>query len=361
MDPQSRQSAILAPRKALTMAITDDLCSILEDLKKSAGELETKTVVFDFDDQGTVKTVVQDQRQRLDDYNTKIQDTWMREEQALALAPSNTSKVVSLNEDKRMWFLPLLLTESWLPLKGSPIKYQRINRGVRISSVCHYHANDQPIGLPSGLLARRILLALVTRAVIEKNRVIDVTSVSELLRETGLTKSGRQIRRIQQTLFQLFMCDVKIWGEKEIHSGQMFDFLGLDVEETRQEKFSFIPKQVVFQEAFYRDVIDGHSAPFLAGDLLKAKGALEHDVLIWLLNRQTKVSKRSAQFIGYGLLFNQFGQPGQSFKHFKSDFKKLMRVIQERHQRQFEITKSGILLSFMPSRVKAKQERKIWA
>lgn len=155
------------------------------------------------------------------------------------------------------------------------------------------------------------------------------------------------------------MVNVKIWGKTQIHSGQMFECLDLDVKETNQAKFSFVPDQVVFQEKFYKEVIEGRSYPFLEHDIFQASGALEHDVLLWLLNRQTRVSRKSAQFIGYGLLYHQFGQPGQSFKHFKSDFKKLLRMMREKHERKFEVHKNGLLLSFMPSRVKTKQETRI--
>ena len=342
------------------MASINQLTSILEGIKKDMGSLETKSVVFDYDEKENVKTIVQDERARLNSYHQRVLEQWDQQEQEKQHRPQQSERVIGFPERKKpMWFLPLLLTESWLPLRGNPIKFQRENRGVRITAATDYYSNGNPIGLPSGLLARRILLALVSRSVIAKDRTIDVASVSELLRESGLGKSGTSSRRIQKTLFQMFMVNVKIWGKTTIHTGQMFDCLDLDVEETIQEKFSFIPEKVVFNERFYKSVIEGRSYPFLTEDILKATGALEHDVLLWLLNRQTSVNRKQAQFIGYGLLYKQFGQPSQSFKHFKSDFKKLMRVIREKHERKVDVHKNGLLLSFMPSRVPAKQERRI--
>lgn len=343
------------------MPTSKQLVAILEKLKKQAGELEDKSVVFETDEEEKIKTIVQQTRlDRMDEYQKRLEAIWKEQEEQSKHKPPQEERVIEFPERNRsMFFLPLLLTESWLPLRGNHNQFQRINRGIRISSATDYYSNGEPIGIPSGLLARRILLALVSRAVIEKSAVVDVGSVSELLRESGLSKSTRQVKRIQKTLFQLFMVNVKIWGKETIHSGQMFECLDLDVEETKQEKFSFIPEKVVFRDKFYKDVIEGRSYPFLTEDILKASGALEHDVLLWLLNRQTSISRKSAAFIGYGLLFHQFGQPNQSFKHFKSDFRKLARVIREKYERKIEVHKNGLLLYQMPSRVPVKQERKL--
>ena len=341
------------------MANVDQLVSILQKLKNEVSELENSSIVFDIDEQENIRPIVQTENERLKAYDDAVQAQWAEQERQRKHQPPEQERVVAFPQrSPSMMFLPLLLSESWLPLRGKHEKFQRINQGVRISSSTDYYSDGSPIGIPSGLLARRILMAMVSRSVIEKTRVIDVKSVSELLRDSGLGKSGRQVKRIQKTLFQLTMVNVKIWGKTQIHNGQMFDYLGLDVKETCQEKFSFVPDKVVFREKFYKDVIEGSAYPFLTDDVLKASGALEHDVLLWLLNRQTRVSRKSAQFIGYGLLYKQFGQPGQSFKHFKSDFKRLMKMIREKHQRKFEVHKNGLLLSFMPSRVKAKQERR---
>ena len=351
------------------MKSLDHMVSILKELKKETGELEKTSVVFDIADDETVTPIVQSESDRLDAYRDRVMATWSKQEKEFTHQPPVEEKIIRLDrKTPSMMFLPLLLTESYMPLRGNHIFYERFNRGIKISSATHYYAKDKPVFIPSGLLARRILIALVSKAVQEKSREINVKSVSELLRDSGLGKSGKQSKRIQKTLFQMFMTQVKMWdyrnvkpgdAPKKIHNGVIFEELDIDVQKSNQEKFSFIPDRVAFDERFYRDVIDGKSLPFLTEDILKASGALEHDVLLWLLNRQTRVSKRSAEFIGYGLLYHQFGQPNQSFKNFKSEFKSLMRKIREKHQRKFEVHKDGLLLSFMPSRVPAKQERRI--
>lgn len=346
--------------KGIQVALKD-LLSILENLKSKSVDLDRTSVVVDFDsDQAQPIIQTHEDPLSFDDYQSKIEAEWDQQEQLFKKEGKEPENILPLKIKKpSLMFLPLLLTESWLPLRGNHIQFQRINRGVRISSATDYYSNGQPIGIPSGLLARRILIALVSRSVQEKSREIDVKSVSELLRESSLGKSGKQSKRIQKTIFQLFMTNVKIWTDKDIHVGSMFDTLGLDVSQTEQEKFSFIPDRVVFKEKFYNDVLDGKSYPFLADDILKASGALEHDVLLWLLNRQTRVGTTTGEFIGYGLLYHQFGQPNQAFHHFKHEFKKIMKVIREKHHRKFELHKNGVLLFYMPERVKTKQETKI--
>jgi hypothetical protein len=353
------------------MATSKQLLSILDGMKKDARELESKTIVFDEDENGSLNPIVSRENETLSDYDKRILQAWKKQEQDRVHSPAEPERVIQLPPKKpSMMFLPLLLAESWMPLRGNHISYQRFNRGIKITSASDYYDGDhrKPIHIPSGLLARRILLALVSRSVVEKSRFIEVGSVTELLKDSGLTKTGAQSRRIQKTLFQMFMTSVKIWdyrqvddGEqpKSIHNGSMFDDLFLDPVKTNQEKFSFIPEKVVFKESFYNDVIDGGACPFLTDDILKASGALEHDVLLWLFNRQTQVSKKHSKFIGYGVLYHQFGQPNQQFKHFKSEFKKLMRMVREKHERKVEVHSNGLILSFMPNRVPAKNERRI--
>ena len=367
----NRLQANSNPKETIFMTSSKHLLSILEGMKKKSGDLEDKNVVFDIDENENVTPIVTNQQDALSAYDQKVLEAWKKQDEDRKHQKPEKERVVQLKpKNPSMMFLPLLLTESYMPLRGNHISYQRFNRGIKITSSSDFYNGDpnRPIFIPSGLLARRILLALVSRSVIEKSRSIEVGSITELLKDSGLTKTGAQSKRIQKTLFQMFMTSVKIWDyrhvddgmkPKSIHNGIMFDDLHLDVLKTNQEKFSFIPERVVFREKFYNEVIDGAACPFLTEDILKATGALEHDVLLWLLNRQTKISRRSAQFIGYGLLYQQFGQPNQSFKHFKSQFKKLMKLVREKHSRKIEVHANGLLLSFMPSRVPSKNERRI--
>ena len=80
------------------MANLSELCSILESIKKSAGELETKSVVFDYSDKGNVQTVVQDERKSLSDYDRMIQDEWAKQEEGLTHRPQEEERIIQFRE-----------------------------------------------------------------------------------------------------------------------------------------------------------------------------------------------------------------------------------------------------------------------
>jgi len=175
-----------------------------------------------------------------------------------------------------------------------------------------------------------------------------------------MTITSYQHRKIQKQLFQLATANISIWfsptGDKaQIFKGVMFDSLNVDIQKSAQERFSFIPNEVVFSENFYKSVIEGKAMPFITEDVHKASSPLQHDILLWLLHRQGEVSK--PLFLGYGLMFHQFGQPNQTFAKFKHVFKKAMRQIQVKWDRKLEVKKDGIILHPMPFHVGLKKEK----
>jgi hypothetical protein len=257
-------------------------------------------------------------------------------------------------------FLPMLLQHAWMPPQGSPDVYVRSFRGLSFVSQAGLLRNGQSVGLPSGLQSRRLLLALVSQALINGTRKIDVSSISELMRWTGLTLTGRQHRKIQKQLFQLATANIDIWfsptGDKaQIFKGVMFDSLQVDIVPSKQEKFSFIPNEVVFSESFFKSVIDGKAMPYKAAEVFKATSPIQHDLIMWLLHRQAEILK--PLFLGYGLMFQQFGQPNQKPARFRHHFKKAVNQVIEKWDRKIEVNRNGIVLHPMGFHVGMKKSK----
>ena len=93
--------------------------------------------------------------------------------------------------------------------------------------------------------------------------------------------------------------------------------------------------------------------PFIADQVMKARSPIVHDLMLWLLHRQAVLTK--PLFLGYGLMFHQFGQPGQKFAKFKFEFRKAMKNIVKNFDREIDIEKKGIVLHRMPFQVSNKR------
>ena len=341
------------------MASLDDLVTALEGMK---GRIDEKNVTLDLSKRNEEASREQDvELPKVYDDQPPWIDEWEDQEKELQIVHDESQSVEPLfPKQPELVFLPMLLQHAWMAPKGSPEKYVRSFRGLSFVSTTDVYPSGKPIGLPSGLQARRLLLALVSRSLTENSRSIDVSSICELMRWTGMTITSYQHRKIQKTLFQLAMANISIWfsptGDKaQIFKGVMFDSLNVDVVESSQERFSFIPNEVVFSENFYKSVIEGKAMPFIASDVHKATSPIQHDILLWLLHRQGEINK--PLFLGYGLMFHQFGQPNQTYAKFKYVFKKAMRQIQSKWDRKLEVKKDGIILHPMPFHVGMKKEK----
>ena len=258
-------------------------------------------------------------------------------------------------------YMPLLLQPSWIPPKGSPDHYIRKFRNTSIISQAALTPAGLSVGLPSGLMARRILLALVSEAVWTKSKEIAVPSIRELLTVMGMKFSGQSHRSTQRNLFQMATMNTSIWFSPtdemtEIFNGNIFESLQVQVEHSKQTVFSFLPQKVVFSDSFYKNVIEKRSMPFQLETIMKARSPIEHDLLMWLLHRQSAddlpVGKK--RFIGYGLLYHQFGRPSQDMKKFKAWFRRALRNVISKFDRKIDIQKNGIVLHGMKYHVKMK-------
>jgi len=260
-------------------------------------------------------------------------------------------------------YMPLLLQPSWIPPKGSPESYIRKFRNISIISQAALTPDGLSVGLPSGLMARRILLALVSEATRHKSRVIPVQSIRHMLSMLGMKFSGQSHRSIQRNLFQMATMNTSIWfspneNQAEIFNGNVFESVQVEIEHSRQKIFSFIPQQVVFSDAFYRNVIEDRGMPYHLQTIMKARSPIEHDLLMWLLHRQSAedLPLGKSRFIGYGLLYNQFGRQSQDMKKFKAWFRRALRNIIERFDRKIDIQKNGIVIHGMPYHVEMKRQ-----
>ena len=334
------------------MAGVDDLEAILRDLQKKTPQENTDSVVIK-----PIKPKV--------DLPEPVEPPWTDESNdEIATVPASKSGwMPSLQvtpKQPELVFMPMLLQSSFLPPKGSPEKYVRRFRNISLVSHTSFTPSGLPIGLPGGLGARRILLALITKSVYERSPVIEVPSIVELMRWCDLTMTGRSHKSTQRNLLQLATMNIDIWfsptGEKaRIFKGQMFQELSVDIEPSSQEKFSFIPDRVVFTDKFFDSVVRDKPMPFTRESILKASSPIEHDLMMWLSHRQSYEYLNAPQFLDYSLLQAQFGKPYQPKRNFKVWFKRALRSVIRKFERDIDVQKEGIVLHPMAPPAPLKQ------
>jgi hypothetical protein len=222
--------------------------------------------------------------------------------------------------------------------------------------------NRKNIGLPSGLIARRVLLALTTKAAQHKSRTIEVPSISWLLDWTRLTPTGRQHKQIQRNLYQMNLMDTNIFMKGEdggfsIHSGKVFDSISVEVIDDGQQSFSFIPREVSFTDRFFERVISDKGVAYDADMVLTAPTPFIHDVLLWLLHRgRDERNRNGGLWLTYDSLLPQFGRPSElaspdQFRKFKSRMKKALHYINQHYGLKVVIEKKRIHIPHRPKSI----------
>lgn len=284
--------------------------------------------------------------------DSNILEQWMMQEQ-------ENAEVIPLIPPKlNLIFLPLLLSEAIFPSKKTTGLYMRKYGSMTIQIRSGSFPNGEDIGLPYGLMARRLMIALITRSVKDQSRVIRCGSIHKLMNEAGLGISGQSYRAMQRMLLQLATMHINVWFVPEgstkgvLYQGQMFDTVAVDVEETAQINFKFVPDTIVLSEDFYNEVVKDKAVPFLAETIKKATSPLEHDILIWLLHRTPRLDGRTE--ISWSGVYNQFATPGMCHRQFKVRVKKALGKIKRDVGIEVTHSKKGICISHTKAQVPLK-------
>ncbi len=287
---------------------------------------------------------------------------WLDEEK---LPPETDADLIPFkNPRKELVFMPLAVSSSWVARQGSPESHVRKFRSTTVVSSQGYTPAGRPVGLCSGLISRRVLLSLVTRATMEKSPVISVPSIKDLLAWAGLGLAGQSHKSCQRNLFQMALMSVDLWFQPTernatIFKGGIFDRMDVTIERGEQQQFSFIPNEVVFSQDFYSTIIENKAVPYLRDEVMKATSAYEHDLLMWLFQRQSYDYLQKPVFLNYFLMREQFGtNQSEPIATFKYRFKKEIRKIVKKYGRRIDVKKDGIVLHPMPAMVPYKKSGK---
>ena len=244
--------------------------------------------------------------------------------------------MASLADKDANAYLSSVFSCSWLPARGKSIdEYTRKLPTMVVNARGGKLPNGTKLYLPSSLLARRLFLLFSTQSAIQQSRRIRIKDMSQVLRAVGMSVKGSRLKAAQNQLLRLAMTQVDVWQYSKNETGdkvsrnwgsRIFEGFSCDIESSEeQQKFSFIPNEVVFSERFYEKAIENKAQLIKASEILKAKTPLEHDIALWILFRSRRLGQPLE--LDYRALYYQFAMPDSYFYGWKKRFIKTLGSI----------------------------------
>ena len=258
----------------------------------------------------------------------------MEKERSKAVARFYQEKPMpNLTEPDANAYLSSVFSCSWLPARGNSVdEYTRRLPTMVVDAKGGKLPNGNKLYLPSSLLARRLFLLFSTQSAMQQSRRVGIKDMSQVLRAVGMSVKGSRIKVAQNQLLRLAMTQVDVWqssynefGDKITKNwgSRIFEEFSCDIEDGQeQQRFSFIPNEVVFSERFYQKAIENKAQLIQASQVLKASTPLEHDIALWILFRARRLEEPLE--LDYRALYYQFAMPDSYFYGWKKRFIKTL-------------------------------------
>ena len=231
--------------------------------------------------------------------------------------------------NKNYLFTTDILSASWLPRKlkdKNQLRFVRRYGGLTFITSSGYYPDETPIGLPSGVVARKLFIGLIDRAFRGGDPVVEFQSVYQLLKEAGFSKNSHRIRTFHEQALKLATCRIEIYYQPKNEPNKVLRFQGsiFDTVEMNQifdkGQMTLFANKVVFSDTFFEKVVMRSGFGYLRDYVARAKTAYEVDVLLWLVRR--------VAFTNYPVTVE--------WKHLKAQFANSAKVKDYNFQLNFE-------------------------
>tara|TARA_Y100000592_G_scaffold97533_1_gene168466 strand:- start:253 stop:1146 length:894 start_codon:yes stop_codon:yes gene_type:complete len=244
-------------------------------------------------------------------------------------------------------YVPELLGSAWIPRRNNgQTVFKRKFGALTFITQSGVHEDLSPVGLPTGVIPRKILTRLCSLAILRNNPEVNVRSVAELLSDTNLTYNGQMVKRIRNQLLKLALCRVDIQfdsGKKKVrHFGRIFDQLELEIQDNQ---LTLLPNKIYFDKEFFDRILKEEKFGYFADELMEAKTSMQHDIYLWLIRRTGNLIIDDGYFLSYETLHPQFANsPTQQMCDFRKRFKEALRAVVKISGMRVDIERKGIKL-----------------
>lgn len=261
-------------------------------------------------------------------------------------------------------YLPAVLCQVGLPRSPTPGQtFERTSGNVSIqveAGKAWDGRSWQQMPLPYGVRPRLALVHIVTQAIRNRSRTVDVgTSANAFLTDLGMAVSGKAYQQMRQQMAALAVCTLRL-GRVETRTigGTERDIaITLDAKPFRQfaawldsngDQPTLWPTEVELTQEFYDSLIET-AVPLEHGAIAKlTHSALALDLYTWLAHRLFRV-RRGGSKISWAALQGQFGGEYANRKQFKRQFRiRLREALAAYPEAKVEVTEGGLTLHASP-------------
>ena len=203
-------------------------------------------------------------------------------------------------------------------------KWLRQIGGVKLLVESGSDAEQRPVGIPYGSVARMILLYLQTEAVKTRSRDIPLgRSMNHWLSSLGIDSGGRQYQLVREQSKRLSLCRLTFYREAAhatmISNGSFVRDAIMPSSSAQDSQLTLWQESVRLDEGFYASLIE-HPMPVREAAIREIGGrSMAIDIYIWLAYRLHVLDKPTS--ISWPALYDQFGAGYALLRQFKAKFK----------------------------------------
>ena len=196
--------------------------------------------------------------------------------------------------NKNYLFTTDILSASWLPRRlkdNNQLRFSRRYGGLSFITSSGYYPDETPIGLPSGVVARKLFIGLIDKAFRERSESVEFQSVYRLLKEAGFSKNSHRIKTFHEQALRLATCRIEIYYQPFNEPNKLLRFQGSIFEAVEmnqvleKDQLTLFANRVTFADSFFDKVVMRSGFGYLRDYIVEAKTAYEVDVLLWLVRR----------------------------------------------------------------------------
>lgn len=234
-------------------------------------------------------------------------------------------------------------TSVWIR-QGGPVKL-RVESGV--------DAQDVPVGVPFGSIARMILLYLQSEAVKTRSRDIELgRSMNQWLTTMGIDNGGKTYRLVREQSKRLSLCRLTFYRQTDnatlVTNGS---FVRDAILPTRaSDQLPLWREAVRLDEGFYQSLIE-HPMPVREAAIREiGHRSMAIDVYVWLAYRLHQLDRPTP--VTWAALHGQFGAGYAQIRQFRAKFKEpLALALAAYPEAHVAADDSGLILHPSPSPV----------
>lgn len=238
---------------------------------------------------------------------------------------ADTAYALMSDENQRVGVMHAGFAMTALPHKQIPdLTWVRQTGDVKLVVESGRDADQMPVGIPFGSIARMILLYLQTEAVKTKSRDIPLgRSMNQWLSNLGVDSGGRQYQLAREQSKRLSLCRLTFFREGPnatmVSNGSFVRNAILPSSKAEEGQLTLWRESVRLDEGFY-DSLMQHPMPVREAAIREiGSRSMAIDIYIWLAYRLHVLQKPTP--ISWAALYAQFGGGFAQIRQFRAKFK----------------------------------------